>query len=319
MDPLIIYSKIVNTRDSHANVYQGIKSFFETFVPAHVHETAKSGFIAQQLMVYYYLPLVYLYFPDKFVEVLSELHIDPINFNKIDYVIDDVYKSRPYLREDEIPFFNDLYKKMIKEITFKYELHYFTSAIIEVYPNKDHSGGHGVTLILSDKNEFIVIDDQNCMLKLQDYYRQRCERIYELSIRDVNGVTMANINGILKSKCSAHPDSMFKKRVTRYCLHFDGGIMADDKADVVVDNELMLNKPIEIQPMADTDVVNIQVTPIATTSPSITPPTSSNNLMKNIMFILIGFALGIIITVVYHSVSALNNKNFGSADPVLRS
>lgn len=234
LKPLIIYSKI--TKKNHGETYIELKEYFEEFVPKYVNENSLHGYNVGFILIYYYCPLIYLAFPTRYFDILSELHIDPINFNSSTYVIEDIYKSYPYLKIGYSDGFMELYLNMISNMR-EYDLRYFVSSVLEIFPNKDKTGGHGVSLILSEDDEFYIIDDQNAISTLSLYYKRRKERIYEMSVRDIDGASIANINKVLNSICSIHPEALFQNRVSRYVLNFE--ILTDNDNIVQYDKNII--------------------------------------------------------------------------------
>jgi hypothetical protein len=187
-----------------------------------------------------------------FYNILSELHIDLISFRQIEYVYaDDITGDGSYI--DDINYRNvmyGLYDKMIKNIPETIEFQPFVAASLEVFPNKDKTGGHAITLIkvLVDRESadsdtedrepscenddcYYIIDDHNAISRLDDYYKSRSERLYEIVIRDIDSINIANINRILRAKCSSN--ASFSNRVSRYVLNFDHKFLSG--ADIIAD------------------------------------------------------------------------------------
>ena len=212
-------------------IYSRIKEYFNKFVPNFVAPAGRHGYDPTILLIYFLLPVVYSYFPEKFKDIIEEIHVDKINFNNIDYVCENV------IMEDKNSFVQSvedrktilgLYKSMIENLPKKYNRHSFVASVIEVFPNKDRTGGHAITLIkgwstenVNGEAELFIIDDQNSISKLADYYNSRKERLYELTIRDVDEITIANVNAIFHAKCDIDPSCKFSKRVSRFVLNFE--------------------------------------------------------------------------------------------------
>ena len=126
--------------------------------------------------------------------------------------------------------------------------------MLEVYPNKDKTGGHAITLIKGNSNiddniDFYIIDDQNSISKLSDYYNNRKERLYEISIRDVDEITIANVNAIFHAKCDIDPSCKFSKRVSRFVLNFEHNFLKveDDMLKPELKTENSMNETIQVK------------------------------------------------------------------------
>ena len=203
------------------------------------------------------------------------------------------------------------------------ELEPFVSATVEVYPNKDHTGGHAITLIygVSDKdpkNEmFYMIDDQRSFSPLHIYYTNRNERMYELSLRDVTDVTVANINDVLHKQASINNGCKFSKRVTRYSLCFEDNFLSP--TDELIKTEFR-NKATEIadlhvqQPDHEPKHI-VSLPPPKPNKPSYQPIEaykpfySIASKEKLIGFIMLGFIVGLVVGVLVTLTVINKNKS----------
>lgn len=238
MLPMKIYSEIDDSNDSL--IYARIKDYFNWFVPNYVSNGARHGYAPNTLFIYFMLPVIYKYFPTKFKSIIEELHVNKINFNNIDYVCDDIIlnEENTFLRNTEDRnIILDCYKNMINNLLAKIDRCDFVSAVLEIFPNKDKTGGHAVTLIKGISNidiengidtigKFYIIDDQNSISELSDYYNSRKEKLFEITIRDIDEITIVNINAIFHAKCDIDPSCKFSKRVTRYVLNFEHNFLS---------------------------------------------------------------------------------------------
>lgn len=238
MLPIKIYSEIDDSND--AIIYTRIKEYFNWFVPKYVSNGGRHGYAPNTLFVYFMLPVIYKCFPNKFKSIIEELHVNKINFNNIDYVCDDIIlnEENTFLKnDDDRKIILDCYKTMIENLPSKIDRCDFVSAVLEIFPNKDKTGGHAVTLIKGRSNietqnnmnafeNFYIIDDQNSISKLSDYYNSRKEKLYEISIRDIDEITIANINAIFHANCNIDPSCKFSKRVTRFVLNFEQNFLS---------------------------------------------------------------------------------------------
>ena len=249
------------------------------------------------------LPVVYKYFPDEFLNIIMELHIYKIAFNNIRYVAEDI------ILKDEDTFLKDTnyrkqilesYENMINHIPKKYDRSQFVSSCLEIFPNSDKTGGHAITLIrgISDidikngihKDDYYILDDQNSISKLHDYYNDRKERLYKINIRDVDEVTIANINAILHAKCDIDPSCKFSKRVSRFCLDFSHNFLSQ-KEDIL--------KP------------HLQYVKEKIIDPIVVPESNTDDCNSKTLLgvFLLGLVLGLIIgTIVYFLADKRNKK-----------
>ena len=180
----------------------------------------------------------------------------------------------------------------------------FVSATLEVFPNKDHTGGHAITLIYGNSNiepntnTYYIIDDQRTISKFSDYYRDRNERIYEIAIRNINDAIAAELNKILHEESGISPNCKFSARITQYILNFEHNFLTP--TDDILKQELRQessNPPQQIeQPInqpINQPIKIIHDTPIY--------PTSSIKQIRIIALrwfllgLIIGLILGIII------------------------
>lgn len=284
MLPVKIYSEINDSND--LVIYTRIKEYFQWFVPNYVSIVGRHGYAPNNLFIYFILPVIYHYFPNEFKTIIEELHVSKINFNNIDYVCDDVILNDENTFLENTEYRNiilNCYKQMISNLPNKIDRHNFVSAILEIFPNKDRTGGHAVTLILGRTNleienfsnnfdDFYVIDDQNTISKLSDYYNLRKEKLYEISIRDIDEITIANINAVLHAKCNIDPSCKFSKRVTRFVLNFEHNFLSTTE-----------------------DLLKSELNFIDVKRKGTLENTSDNNLFKLLFMFICGLVVGIII------------------------
>lgn len=220
--PVQIYSTYTGEDGQDLAIYTALKEYYTYFVNKYVSSVGMYGYIPMNVLVYIMLPVIYDLFPSDFETIISELHMDKIDFNNIDYVIKDIiFSSNAFLRTKYQQKQYQLYSAMIEKIPDHIEKQHFVSAIFEVYPNKNKTGGHAITLLKGIDEQYYIIDDQNAISKLEDYYSLRESRLYAISVKDIDEVTIANINAILHAKCIISPECAFSKRVSRYELNFE--------------------------------------------------------------------------------------------------
>ena len=246
--PLCIYAELNTFND--LEIYTRVKEYFKWFVPEYVSINARHGYAPNNLLIYFILPVINKYFPNEFKEILEEMHINKIDFNNVDYVCEDIIINNEntfLLKTEHRHNILDIYKEMMKNIPQKIDRHQFVSSTLELFPNKDRTGGHAVTLIKGSANThddthddklqggkldnidtmvYYVIDDQNSISELSDYYNLRKEKIYEISVRDIDEFTIADINEFLHAKCNIDSSCKFSKRVSRFVLNFEDNFLS---------------------------------------------------------------------------------------------
>lgn len=212
------------------NIYTKLKNYFNDFIPKYIHHNALNGYVPRFLLVYFYCPIIHKLYPNQFIDIINEIHINKNEFDVSPTVAVDIIKSaNPFLIDelnDQIVIQYQTMMKTIKSIN-SVSLVPFTSATLEVFPNKDKTGGHAITLLYGSSNieptinTYYIIDDQRTISRFGDYYRNRNERIYEISIRDINDVIAAELNKILHEESGISPNCKFSARITQYILCFE--------------------------------------------------------------------------------------------------
>lgn len=211
LSPLCVYSKI-NTLGPDF-VYKAFKSYFEWFVKDYVAQD--HGYVPTYLLYNFMMPCIHHLYRDKFAVICCELHLDPINFNKLGYVINDNY-SHGYLKQEYNNIIKGWYNEMIKDINISPGP--FVCTTLEIYTTANQHGGHAVTL-LKGVNDYYVLDDDKCLCSLSEWYNtSRKERIYEVSMRDVDKQTADEIGKLLNAK------GQLEGRVSRYVLNFGDNV-----------------------------------------------------------------------------------------------
>lgn len=242
LKPLYVYS-LYEPNKNELETYSSIKEYYEYYVEKYVSENGKHGYEPLKVLVYLFLPVIYNVFKNDFVQIISELHIDKISFNNIDYVIEDniLNEQNAFLKSPYKEQCYELYKTFINNVPTKYNKKHFVASVLEVYPNKDNTGGHAITLLKGFDKNFYIIDDQNAIMKMEEYYKQRKERIYRISVRNIDEITIANLNAILHARCEIADECSFSKRVTRYELNFEHNFLTVNENDILK-NEYKENK-----------------------------------------------------------------------------
>ena len=234
--PVTIYAQLDYTSsEDRIKTYELLQYYLSLLASNIVSENANNGYYPNKLMCYFMLPVIFKLFPKSFDKILKELQIDTIEFNKADYVIHDlIIGEKTFLKNTEHKeLILKEYNEMLQVIPEIMNLDSFCCQTLSIRTNKNKSegvdyGGHAVTLIYGSSDEeptikhYFVIDDQNDISILSLYYLHRNERIYELSIRNVNKKVINEINDIFKRECKVDDQfNRFENRVYRYVLIFE--------------------------------------------------------------------------------------------------
>ena len=89
MKPVQIYANIdLNASDTNEqlpnsgntlSIYQQLINYFNETIPNFVHQKAQNGYIPWMLMIFFYCPAIYYYFPNDFLQIVNEIHINRID------------------------------------------------------------------------------------------------------------------------------------------------------------------------------------------------------------------------------------------------
>lgn len=327
LKPVNIYSHLdVSTKDSAGNtgnilsIFTQFDQFFNDFVPKYVHESARNGYVPHFLLVYCYCPIIYHFFPDSFVDIVNEIHVDRTEFDVSPSIAEDIItRKNPFVIDKEFQLM--LYKwylqlvESIKDVN-SFKMDPFCSATLEIFPNKDHTGGHAVTLLYGQSNlepnvdEYFILDDHNTISKFHDYYNKHNERLYDISVRDVDDIMISDFNKNLHQKCTIDSRCKFSSRVTRYvlCLEHNFLTTEDDllKPELRPDSIVVAKTP----PQLYQSVINN-----ATVMPERQIIYKSSK-SKLISYFCVGLIIGIIIGVICGArMPSLSNINFAKSKP----
>jgi hypothetical protein len=118
---------------------------------------------------------------------------------------------------------------MLSIIPDQYTPKPFVSAVLEISPSKDFTGCHAITLLKNIDGKYTIIDDQNAILSLQDYYESKKERLYEITIRDIDELTAIELNNYLHGTCNIDATTGLARRMTRFTINFDDNFLKVDQ------------------------------------------------------------------------------------------
>lgn len=208
--------------NTELQLYTKLQSYFETFERDFIADSGRNGYQPQYDIIFTFLPIIHKLFPAKFELILRELTMDEIDFINNETAVDDViFGSNAFFREKYRECQKKLYAAMMQSIPSQIDRSAFCSAVLEVFPNPDNTGGHAVTLLKCKGDVYYVIDDQNKISMLEEYFRNRKARMHHISIRDIDESTVANLNVFLHAKCNIDSSCSLSKRISRYELNFD--------------------------------------------------------------------------------------------------
>ena len=338
LKPVYLYALFDGSDVTNSNIiriYDAIRSYLIEYIPQVVHVYAKNGYLPELLLVQYYSPIIFHLFRDSFVSIMDEIHVNKIEFEPALSTVEDAMRVKnQFLKNDEDQkYMFNLYKSMSESIAQNIEsfkLEPFVSATLEVYPNKDHTGGHAITLLYGvsnidpDNEMFYIIDDQRSISPLHTYYTNRNERVHEISLRDVTDVTVANINNVLHTQASIDPNCKFSQRVTRYSLSFEDNFLSPsdeliksefrNKAASISDLHVRPIAPSQPQPSQQRNATSL--TPNTDYRP-IQPSTSQSTVWHDQAFSLfiIGLIIGAIIGLIVASVNIKNKSRLKATQP----
>lgn len=209
-------------------IYECLRHYYQFYETNYINEAAQHGYLPHYVMSYVFLPMIYHLFPNSFNYIVTELYIDDVNIsnNKVECTSCITAQDRAFYRNEYRQYMLELFETMFPNLKID-KTGRFCATVLEVFPNENGAGGHAVTLIACYENNntsdivYYVIDDQSEINNIEDYYKKRMERIYKISIRDIDAKTVININAILHALCNVekNPDTGIK-RVTRYELNF---------------------------------------------------------------------------------------------------
>lgn len=227
LEPIIILDQLNTVNDNSSistSVYTSMMSYFDRFVQHHVNPKARCGYSPAILMMMYFMPSIFVTCPNTFIDIIGELHIDPIAFNRqvatvTAHIMDD---ERSFLLKDsERTQMCNAYKSMMNAIapvlegSNTYHRGPFTASVAEVYPNKCCEYGHAVALVRSNDGRFVIIDDQYAIEPIGEYVNKRRAKVYSIAIMDANREAINELNATLMQECNIDQVEIFKGRVSR--------------------------------------------------------------------------------------------------------
>ena len=243
LKPVKIYSNLVVDQNNDSpnsgnilSIYSQFDQYFNEFIPQYVHPSARNGYTPHFLTLFLYAPIIFHLFPDKFLRILTEIHVDRTLFNVSPSVAENnITTKHPFLMESShqqqvVKDWNAMMEYMTNIQTI--ELNPFCSTTLEIFPNKDMTGGHAVTLISGYSNlepsikDYFVIDDQNTISKFCDYYNSHNQKLFEISMRDIDDAMINEFNKMLHEKCDMENTCKFSARITRYVLSLEQNFLS---------------------------------------------------------------------------------------------
>lgn len=224
MYPVFLYATFERSLTNDTEIFDSIRQYFPNFESEFISANSRDGYFPETVLTTIFLPIVYKLFPSKFELILRELAIDVINFENICCEVNSIIsnESRLFFSNgfDQIQL--SYYNNMMSKLPSKIEKNSFCAAVLEVFPEKE-SGGHAVSLIscIEPEETFYIIDDQHTISTLNDYINRRLERLYSITLRDVDEITVANLNAFIQGRVETNSNTKtttlyIEKRVNRY-------------------------------------------------------------------------------------------------------
>ena len=329
LKPIHIYAKLDRTNMTSKDMvktYKDMNDYMNEYIDEQniIHHCAKNGYLPHYVLCYHYCPIIYKLFTDRFEQILNEVHIDRTNFETSDdVVLATITEIQPFLKnKDDSIYIASLYSEMVKYIAKNIKeirLMPFTTATVELTPNKDSVGCHAITLIYGNsniepnKNDYFIVDDNRTITPFVEYYKNRKEKIYELAFRDVNDVIASNLNDLLHNEADVSTSVKLSSRITRYVLNFEQNFLSS--TDLIIKPERRTN--------AENLKNNVIETRITDNKVIIYPQHESEHyegggLLSNkvsfiallIKYICFGLIISIIVLLIYNVVHKLKDKNY---------
>lgn len=322
LEPIYIYAKLDKTNMTSQDIiktYKDMNDYMNEYIDERniIHQCAKNGYIPYYVLCYHYCPIFYTLFINEFENILNEIHIDRTNFETSDdVVLATITDTQPFLKNKEDSLYiASLYSEMIKYIAKnipEIKLMPFTTATVELTPNKDYVGCHATTLIYGssnvdpNKDDYFIVDDNRTITPFSEYYKNRKEKIYELALRDINDVISANLNNLLHDEADVSTKVKLSSRITRYVLNFEQNFLSS--TDLIIKPERRTN--------AENLKNNIIETRITDNKVIIQPggccdiSYSKTFFITLFKYICFGLIMLIIVLVIYRIIHKLKDKNY---------
>ena len=328
LEPIYIYAKFDRTNMTSQDIvktYKDMNDYMNEYIDERniIHHCAKNGYLPHYVLCYHYCPIIYELFRDKFEKILNEIHIDRTNFETSDdVVLATITDIQPFLQnKDDSLYIASLYSEMTKYIAKnikEIKLMPFTTATVELTPNKDSVGCHAITLIYGssninpNKDDYFIVDDNRTITPFAEYYKNRKEKIYELALRDINDVISSNLNDLLHNEADISTSVKLSSRITRYVLNFEQNFLSSTdfiiKPERRTDAENLKNNVIETR-ITDNKVI-IQPQHEGGVLPSNNVPFIGPFIALFIKYICFGLIISIIVLIAYSIVHKLKDKNY---------
>lgn len=199
IEPLKIYSNI--TIDNCYEIFKNIQKYYEKLVNSYLSDNTLKGYSPLLLLMYSYIPTICNVINDeKIIEkIITELNVDLINFNTLQYAVKDIIYNNPYYIDELIPLqFNEYINciPIMRKINKINTMRNFVSTILEFQPDSSVLDGHALILIKSNDNNFYIIDDSNSITEVYEYFKKREHRMHAITMRDINNDTVNELNKI---------------------------------------------------------------------------------------------------------------------------
>ena len=228
----IVYSNVdvIDESIPEVKIYNRIREHLKSFYSKYVSNIGHEGYNTTYNIIFLFVPIIYILFPNQFDEIVSDLNLYPIDFYDSINFVDDIINENAFYREEYAKFEYAIYQHMIKNnehLKHKTNPKGFIISSLAVRPSKEKLGGHAISLMLAADGKYYILDDQYYMCTIDDYFNNRYGHFYEVSINDIDADNINRINDVLHATVKENERIGFVPKVSRWILQFNYEIEYD--------------------------------------------------------------------------------------------
>lgn len=226
LNPLEVYAELTPNNMSE-QVQMKVYQFIKQWLPNYINNIVSSkihGYIPEYFLTYILLPCLHrIATKEEFRAIISELHIEPNNIQRLSYAYTDALQGddsfvQPTFRNQIV----QMYTEMLADIPETFEKQSFVCSVLELYPDKDTPySGHAAAVIKDSNGRYIVIDDTRVMQPIETFYEQLYERLWKIEVRDIDEATKNNFNNLFRSISKTGVYSQFVDKISKISIEFD--------------------------------------------------------------------------------------------------
>lgn len=163
---------------------------YQSTIDSLIDVNMKGGGDPQKVMTYLFLPIIHHYYNQSFKNIIEELNFNPNHFCNLKYIYENCFAitvDAEYNKE-----LMKWYEEMLKDIngyvfqgTRQFCVGTLAIYLQNEYKEKSPKSGHAVTMILSNKDELFIIDDDHGIVKMDNYVDNARESIFQIELKDV--------------------------------------------------------------------------------------------------------------------------------------